>query len=176
MTAKSKPYAIIEIACGGASCSVCNITSSMLHGRRQSTTSNLARRFGQCGQHAAGRARTGAAGHRDAGAGGSVGGDLDHRRQPGAISQPCRRRGVSREVTPAGVVHRTIVGVGAPGGIAGRRLPRSWKPILPFELNQARRHRIPRQAHEVTNWPAYEARLRQRGSLTVWFSDEAIKA
>ena len=103
MTAKSKPYAIIEIACGGASCSVCNITSSMLHGRRQSTTSNLARRFGQCGQHAAGRARTGAAGHRDAGAGGSVGEDFDHRSEPGAIFQPCRQGTVSREVTPAGV-------------------------------------------------------------------------
>ncbi len=53
---------------------------------------------------------------------------------------------------------------------------RIWKPILPFKLNQARRHRIPRQTHKVTNWPAYEAGLRQRGSLTVWFSDEAIKA
>ena len=28
----------------------------------------------------------------------------------------------------------------------------------------------------MTNWPAYEAGLRQRGSLTVWFSDGAIKA
>ena len=47
---------------------------------------------------------------------------------------------------------------------------------MPFKLNQARRHRIPRQTHKVTNWPAYEAGLRQRGSLTVWFSDEAIEA
>ena len=28
----------------------------------------------------------------------------------------------------------------------------------------------------MTNWPAYDAALRQRGSLTVWFSDEAIAA
>jgi len=28
----------------------------------------------------------------------------------------------------------------------------------------------------VTNWPAYDASLRQRGSLTVWFTDEAIAA
>jgi len=28
----------------------------------------------------------------------------------------------------------------------------------------------------VTNWPAYDASLRQRGSLTVWFTDEAISA
>ena len=45
---------------------------------------------------------------------------------------------------------------------------------MPFKLNQDRRHHIPRQQHKVTNWPAYDASLRQRGSLTVWFSDEAI--
>ena len=39
----------------------------------------------------------------------------------------------------------------------------------PFKLNQDRRHHIPRQRRKVTNWPAYEASLRQRGSLTVWF-------
>src|SRR5215203_5393946 len=32
------------------------------------------------------------------------------------------------------------------------------------------------QKHKVTNWPAYDASLRQRGSLTVWFTDEAISA
>src|SRR6187455_3580136 len=47
---------------------------------------------------------------------------------------------------------------------------------LPFKLNQAGRHHIPRQRHRVTNWPAYDASLRQRGSLTVWFTDEAITA
>ncbi len=47
---------------------------------------------------------------------------------------------------------------------------------MPFKLNQDRRHHIPRQTHKVTNWPAYEAGLRQRGSLTVWFTDEAIEA
>src|SRR5215204_2917399 len=49
-------------------------------------------------------------------------------------------------------------------------------PILPFKLNQAGRHHIPRQRRKVTNWPAYDASLRQRGSLTVWFTDEAIAA
>ncbi len=49
-------------------------------------------------------------------------------------------------------------------------------PTLPFKLNQDRRHYIPRQTHKVTNWPAYEAGLRQRGSLTVWFTDEAVQA
>src|SRR3954454_4438744 len=49
-------------------------------------------------------------------------------------------------------------------------------PIVPFKLNQHRRHHIPRQQRKVTNWPAYDASLRQRGSLTVWFTDEAIAA
>jgi hypothetical protein len=47
---------------------------------------------------------------------------------------------------------------------------------VPFKLNQHRRHHIPRQQRKVTNWPAYDASLRQRGSLTVWFTDEAIAA
>jgi Transposase DDE domain len=47
---------------------------------------------------------------------------------------------------------------------------------LPFKLNQDRRHHILRQQHKVTNWPAYEAGLRRRGSLTVWFTDEAVAA
>jgi Transposase DDE domain len=49
-------------------------------------------------------------------------------------------------------------------------------PALPFKLNQDRRHHIPRQQRKVTNWPAYEVGLRQRGSLTVWFTDEAVAA
>ena len=49
-------------------------------------------------------------------------------------------------------------------------------PILPFKLNQHRRHRVPRQKHKVLNWRAYDASLRQRGSLTVWFTDDAIQA
>ncbi len=49
-------------------------------------------------------------------------------------------------------------------------------PILPFKLNQDRRHHIPKQKHKVMNWREYDASLRQRGSLTVWFTDEAIEA
>ena len=49
-------------------------------------------------------------------------------------------------------------------------------PTLPFKLNQDRRRHIPRQQHKVANWPAYDASLRQRGTLTVWFSDEVIEA
>jgi len=49
-------------------------------------------------------------------------------------------------------------------------------PALPFKLNQDRRYRIPRQTHRVTNWREYDASLRRRGSLTVWFTDEAIES
>src|SRR4051794_26412059 len=49
-------------------------------------------------------------------------------------------------------------------------------PAVPFKANAARRHRIPKQRHRVTNWAAYDAALRQRGSLTVWFTDAAIAA
>ena len=47
---------------------------------------------------------------------------------------------------------------------------------MPFKANAARRHHIPRQRHRVTNWAEYDAALRQRGSLTVWFTDAAIVA
>jgi hypothetical protein len=49
-------------------------------------------------------------------------------------------------------------------------------PAVPFKANAARRHRIPKQRHRVTNWAEYDAALRRRGSLTVWFTDEAIAA
>ena len=49
-------------------------------------------------------------------------------------------------------------------------------PALPFKLNHDRRHHISKQKYKVTNSAAYDAALRQRGSLTVWFTDEAIAA
>jgi hypothetical protein len=49
-------------------------------------------------------------------------------------------------------------------------------PVVPFEANATRRHRIPKQRYRVTNWAEYDASLRQRGSLTVWLSEEAIAA
>jgi hypothetical protein len=45
---------------------------------------------------------------------------------------------------------------------------------LPFKLNHDRRHPISKQRRKVTNWRDYDASLRQRGSLTVWFTEEAI--
>ena len=47
---------------------------------------------------------------------------------------------------------------------------------MPFKANADRRHHIPKQRRRVTNWAEYDAALRQRGSLTVWFTQEAIAA
>ncbi len=47
---------------------------------------------------------------------------------------------------------------------------------VPFKANAVHRHHIPRQRHRATNSAAYDAALRQRGSLTVWFTDAAITA
>jgi len=47
---------------------------------------------------------------------------------------------------------------------------------LPFKLNQDRRHHIPKPKHKVANWAEYDAALRQRGSLTVWFTEAAVAA
>ena len=47
-------------------------------------------------------------------------------------------------------------------------------PPVPFKLNQARRHHIPKQKRKVVNWRDYDASLRRRGSLTVWFTEEAV--
>jgi hypothetical protein len=46
---------------------------------------------------------------------------------------------------------------------------------MPFKANHDRRHLISKQRHKVTNWAEYDAGLRTRGSLTVWFSEEAIE-
>src|ERR687885_980378 len=52
----------------------------------------------------------------------------------------------------------------------------SWTPAVPFKAKAACRRHIPKQRHRVTNWSEYDAALRQRGSLTVWFTEAAIAA
>jgi Transposase DDE domain len=47
---------------------------------------------------------------------------------------------------------------------------------MPYKFNGSRRHKIPKAKYRVTNWPEYDAALIRRGSLTLWFSDEAIEA
>src|ERR1051325_8672991 len=59
--------------------------------------------------------------------------------------------------------------------VGGRPLCDPGSP-MPFKANADRRHRIPKQRRRITNWAAYDAALRQRGSLTVWFTETAIAA
>jgi hypothetical protein len=49
-------------------------------------------------------------------------------------------------------------------------------PYVPFKAKAACRRHIPKQRHRVTNWAEYDAALRALGSLTVWFTPEAIAA
>src|SRR3954452_1644279 len=46
---------------------------------------------------------------------------------------------------------------------------------MPHKHNADRRHHIPKMAFKVQNWPAYEAGLRRRGSLTLWIEDAALE-
>src|SRR5919107_4965426 len=46
---------------------------------------------------------------------------------------------------------------------------------MPFKANVSRRHHIPKQRHRIRNWAAYDAGLRARGSLTVWFTVDAVE-
>ena len=45
---------------------------------------------------------------------------------------------------------------------------------MPFKHNASCRHHIPRPRRQITNWPAYEAGLRQRGDLTFWLDETAL--
>src|SRR6186713_1538516 len=47
---------------------------------------------------------------------------------------------------------------------------------MPHKYNADRRHHIPRPKRRVTNWSEYNEARRHRGSLTVWFTDDAIAA
>jgi hypothetical protein len=47
---------------------------------------------------------------------------------------------------------------------------------VPFKHQAEHRHHIPKPRYRVTNWPEYDASLKRRGSLTVWFTDEAVAA
>ena len=46
---------------------------------------------------------------------------------------------------------------------------------MPYRHNADRRHHIPKMSFKVRNWPAYEAGLRRRGSLTLWVEDTALE-
>jgi Transposase DDE domain len=45
---------------------------------------------------------------------------------------------------------------------------------MPHKHNAKKRHHIPKAKCTITNWSQYEAGLKQRGSLTLWLTPEAI--
>tara|TARA_Y100001951_G_scaffold104244_1_gene115287 strand:- start:881 stop:1858 length:978 start_codon:yes stop_codon:yes gene_type:complete len=47
---------------------------------------------------------------------------------------------------------------------------------MPHKFNAARRDKIPKQKYRVTNWSEYNEGLRQRGDLTIWMSEDAIRS
>jgi transposase len=47
---------------------------------------------------------------------------------------------------------------------------------MPYKFTEGRRHKFSKAKYRVTNWPEYDAALVRRGSLTVWFSEEAVAA
>jgi Transposase DDE domain len=85
-----------------------------------------------------------------------------------------QRRSAGTHPAHVALLHRSAVGEVGPIGIGGRPLS-GRRPTMPFKANAARRHHIPKQKkRKLTNWAAYDASLRQRASLTVWFTDDAI--
>jgi hypothetical protein len=60
---------------------------------------------------------------------------------------------------------------------SGSRFTSLWNRFaVPFKHHAEHRHHIPKPRYRVTNWAEYDASLRRRGSLTVWFADEAVAA
>src|SRR5271163_4155805 len=47
---------------------------------------------------------------------------------------------------------------------------------MPYKFTEGRRHKFSKARYRVTNCPEYDAALVRRGSLTVWFTEEALAA
>jgi hypothetical protein len=67
------------------------------------------------------------------------------------------------------LVHSAGPGVVGCSSLSGSDL------LMPHKHNSDRRHHIPKMSFKVRNWPAYEAGLRRRGSLTLWVEDIALE-
>jgi len=46
---------------------------------------------------------------------------------------------------------------------------------MPYKHNESRRHHFKPARYKVSNWKEYNESLRQRGNLTIWFSERSIK-
>ena len=49
------------------------------------------------------------------------------------------------------------------------------KSCIPYKHNEKRRHKIQKSRYKVTNWKEYNDSLRNRGDITVWFTEAALK-
>jgi hypothetical protein len=67
------------------------------------------------------------------------------------------------------LVHLAGLGMVGCSSLSGSDRP------MPHKHNADRRHHIPKMSFRVRNWPAYEAGLRRRGSLTLWIEDAALE-
>src|ERR671932_2892977 len=47
---------------------------------------------------------------------------------------------------------------------------------MPYQINAARRYPFPKARYRVKNWGEYDQALQERGSLTIWFTPEAVAA
>ena len=47
---------------------------------------------------------------------------------------------------------------------------------MPYKHNESRRHKIEKARCKVTNWLEYNKASRQRGDITIWFTEEALAA
>jgi hypothetical protein len=55
------------------------------------------------------------------------------------------------------------------------RHSRPWRNAMPQKYPHRNQLKYTRKRYRVRNWNEYEAGLRRRGDLTIWFSDEALR-
>jgi len=59
--------------------------------------------------------------------------------------------------------------------ISPARLTTKFTPNCVLDLRNVS-HKIEKARYNVTNWPEYNKALRQRGDITIWFTEEALAA
>ena len=89
-----------------------------------------------------------------------------------ALTRPSLRRVANSVIgmrSEGALVHLAGSGIVGRSSFSGSSIP------MPHKYNADRRHHTPKMSFKVQNWPAYEAGLRRRGSLTLWIEDAALQ-
>ena len=47
---------------------------------------------------------------------------------------------------------------------------------MPYTLKDSVRHKFTKKTYNVRDWAKYDEGLKNRGSLTIWFSEDAVAA